>query len=187
MVIEVKDTLVSLEIFSEYFCCDLSNCKGACCVEGDAGAPVLEEEIATLEEASEQARSQLTPTAREIITRQGVVYTDQSGELVTSIVNGKDCVFARQDNQGCTYCTIQRCKPISCSLYPIRLSEVGGKTALNYHRWDICKSARQLGKAKKIAIYQFLREPLIRRFGSEWYQEIELIAQELKKQDICHL
>lgn len=184
MVIEVKDTLVSLDIFQEYFFCDISKCKGACCVEGDAGAPVLEEEITTLEEASELVWKKLTPEAQDIITKQGVVYIDSTGDIVSSIVNGKDCVFARQDKEGCTYCTIQNCKPISCSLYPIRLSNVGGKVALNYHKWDVCKSARLLGKEKKIAVYQFLKEPLIRKFGREWYQEIELIAQELKKQDI---
>ena len=195
-MIEVQDTIVSLDLFTEYFCCDIDKCKGACCLEGDAGAPVLEEEIAVLEDAAEQVWEKLTPEARNIIDSQGVVYPDPTGELVTSIIdrypNGESavscpCVFAQTDEKGCYYCTIQSCKPISCSLYPVRLSKVGDKIAVNYHRWKVCSSARRLGEEKGIRVYQFLKEPLIRRFGESWYQEIELIASELKKQNISGL
>ncbi|MBQ0143421.1 MAG: DUF3109 family protein [Prevotellaceae bacterium] len=181
MVVEIQDTLVSMDIFTEYFFCNIDDCKGACCVEGDAGAPVLMEEINTLENATEEVWDQLTPQAQAVITEQGVVYPDPTGELVTSIIGGKDCVFARQDANGCTYCTIQKCKPISCSLYPIRLSQVGNMVALNYHRWEVCKAATTLGKVKDVKVYQFLKEPLIRRFGQEWYDEVLLVAKELEK------
>lgn len=182
MILEILDTLVSMDIFTEYFFCDIDACKGACCVEGDAGAPVLMDEIDTFETASEEVWEKLTPEAQKIIHEQGVVYPDPTGELVTSIVNGKDCVFAQQDENGCTYCTIQKCKPISCSLYPIRVSITGNMPALSYHRWDVCKAARVLGEAKGVKVYEFLKEPLIRKFGQEWYDEVCVVADELKKQ-----
>lgn len=182
MMIEIQDTLVSMELLTEYFCCDIEACKGACCVEGDAGAPVLDDEVEILEEASERVWNDLLPEAQDVIIKQGVVYVDITGDLVTSIVRGRDCVFAKKDGKGCTFCTIQSCKPISCSLYPVRLSKVGSMTAVNYHRWDVCRAARELGKARGILVYQFLKEPLIRRFGQAWYDELELVASELKKQ-----
>ena len=191
MMIEIKDTVVSLDLFTEYFFCDISECKGRCCLEGDAGAPVEVDEIETLERASEEVWPRLTEEAKRIIQDQGVVYPDKTGELVASIVdryaNGEfavdcPCVFAQRDDKGCYYCTIQKCKPISCSLYPVRLSKMGDKIALNYHRWDVCKSARKLGKEKGVTVYQFLKEPLIRRFGEDWYREMETVERELKNQ-----
>ena len=107
-MLEIQDTLVSLDIFSQHFCCDLSVCKGCCCVEGDAGAPVEEEEIAEIEDAMEVVWEELTPEARNVIEQQGVVYPDPSGELVTSIVNAKDCVFANHDADGICYCVLDR-------------------------------------------------------------------------------
>lgn len=184
MMIEIQDTLVSTELLTEYFCCDIDACKGACCVEGDAGAPVSEDEIAVLEDAADEVWSRLLPDAQDVIVRQGVVYVDITGDLVTSIVNNRDCVFARKDDKGRTYCTIQKRKPVSCALYPARLTKVGEMTAVNYHRWDVCAAARTLGKAKGILVYQFLKETLTRRFGEEWYAELELVAQELRKSGI---
>ena len=190
-MLEIQDTLVSLDLFSQHFCCDLSVCKGCCCVEGDAGAPVEEEEIAEIEDAMEVVWEELTPEARNVIEQQGVVYPDPSGELVTSIVNDKDCVFANHDADGICYCVLDRAyregrthfqKPISCHLYPVRLTQVGDMTGVEYHRWDICHCARLKGKKLHLPLYQFLKEPLIRRFGKEWYDELELTATEWKKQ-----
>ncbi|CCZ68914.1 putative uncharacterized protein [Bacteroides sp. CAG:702] len=190
MMIEVGDVVVSSDIFTGKFFCDLDACKGVCCIEGDAGAPVELEEVEKLEEVLPVVWEDLSPEAREIIDRQGVVYTDQEGDLVTSIVNGKDCVFTCHDEKGYCYCAIEkafregRCafyKPISCHLYPVRLGKCGPYTALNYHRWDICKAAVVLGEKKDVAVYQFLKEPLIRRFGEDWYAELELVAEELRK------
>lgn len=189
-LVEIGNTLVSLEIFTEKFCCELSSCHGACCVEGDAGAPVDESEIGGLEEAAETIWDQLSDDARAVIRKHGVVTVDRDGEFVTSIVNGRDCVFTCHED-GCCYCAIERAcrngglnvqKPLSCHLYPIRVSKVGDSLALNYHRWSICHPAVELGKRMNLPLYKFLREPLIRAFGQEWWDELELVASELGKQ-----
>lgn len=188
-MIEILNTLVSLDLFRTFFCCDLERCHGICCVEGDAGAPVSMEEVGLLEDALEVVEDELTPEARQQIEKEGVVYPDRDGELVTQIVNGKDCVFVKHEG-GCAFCAIDaayRCgrfhwqKPISCALYPVRLSTVGGVPAVNVHKWDICQPARELGKKQQIRLYQFLKEPLIRRFGQAWWDECHLAAQELEK------
>ncbi len=190
-MVEIKDSLVSLDMFSEMFICDYARCKGACCVEGDAGAPVEIDEVAALEEAAEAVWDELTPQARQVIDEEGVVSIDPEGTLVTSIVNGRDCVFAVRDADGNTLCAIDRAfrdgriaveKPLSCALYPARLSEVGGMTAVNYHRWDICRSACALGQKEGVRVYQFLKAPLVRRFGQEWWDEADLVCGELQKQ-----
>lgn len=190
-MVQVGDIIVSFDVFREKFLCDLDACKGVCCIEGDAGAPVELEEVEKLEEVLPVIWDELSPEARTVIDKQGVVYTDQEGDLVTSIVNGKDCVFTCYDERGYCYCAIEkafregRCnfyKPISCHLYPIRIGNCGPYKALNYNRWNICKAAVALGEKKGVAVYQFLKEPLIRRFGEDWYAELELVAEELAKQ-----
>lgn len=190
-MVQVGDVIVSFDVFREKFLCDLDACKGVCCIEGDAGAPVELEEVEKLEEALPVIWNELSPEAQAVIDKQGVVYTDQEGDLVTSIVNGKDCVFTCYDERGYCYCAIEkafregRCnfyKPISCHLYPIRIGNCGPYKALNYNRWNICKAAVALGEKKGVAVYQFLKEPLIRRFGEDWYAELELVAEELAKQ-----
>jgi hypothetical protein len=188
-MIEILNTLVSLDLFKVFFCCDLDRCHGACCVEGDAGAPVSMEEVELLEDAYEAVHDDLSPEAQQQIEAEGVVYPDKDGELVTQIIRGKDCVFVKHED-GCAFCAIDaafRCgkfhwrKPISCALYPVRLSTVGGMTAVNVHRWDICQPARDLGKKLQLPVYQFLKEPLIQRFGQAWWDECDLAAKELKK------
>lgn len=188
-LVEIGNTLVSLELFTEKFCCDLSACGGACCVEGDAGAPVEESEIGGLEEAAEKIWDDLSEDARTVIRKHGVVTVDRDGEFVTSIVDGRDCVFTCHEN-GCCYCAIERAcrnnglnvqKPLSCHLYPIRVSKVGDSLALNYHRWSVCRPAVEQGRRLNLPLYKFLREPLIRAFGQEWWDELELVAGELAK------
>lgn len=188
-LVEIGNTLVSLELFTEKFCCDLSACHGACCVEGDAGAPVEESEIGGLEEAAEKIWDDLSEDARTVIRKHGVVTVDRDGEFVTSIVDGRDCVFTCHEN-GCCYCAIERAchnnglnvqKPLSCHLYPIRVSKVGDSLALNYHRWSVCRPAVEQGRRLNLPLYKFLREPLIRAFGQEWWDELELVAGELAK------
>lgn len=186
-ILQVGDVLLSSDIITECFCCDLDACKGACCVEGDAGAPVTLEEIAAIEEAVEAVWPELSASAQSVIDKQGVAYTDQEGDLVTSIVGGKDCVFTCHDN-GCCLCTLEKayragktgfCKPISCALYPIRAKVLrNGMTALNYNRWKVCQDAVKKGKELNLPIYRFLKEPLVRRFGQEWYEELETVAKE---------
>ena len=188
-----NNTLVSLDVIEKEFCCDLDTCRGCCCIEGDAGCPVTDEELKTIEQLLPELLPQMTKEARAVVETQGLSYLDPSGEQVLSIVNGKDCIFARTDHNGWCYCLIEKnqkskienqkfTKPISCALYPIRLTKVGDYTGVEYHRWDICHCARVLGKKKHIPIYQFLREPLIRRFGQEWYDELCLTAEEWHKQ-----
>ena len=187
----IQNTLVSLDVLEKEFCCDLDKCRGCCCIEGDAGAPISEEEVTQVEQILPLLLPEMTKEAREIVKKQGISYLDPSGERVTSIVNDKDCIFARTDHNGWCYCLIEKAynagkigfkKPISCHLYPIRLTKVGDYTGVEYHRWDICHCARQLGKKNHLPLYQFLREPLIRRFGEAWYAELELTASEWKKQ-----
>lgn len=200
-MVEINGVLVSLDIFTEMFCCDLSKCHGACCVEeADSGAPVLMDEVEALEDAYTVVRDELPQKAQEIIENEGVVFADRDGELVTRIINNKDCVFVKYDNISldggktkgprCALCAIDSAyrngkvkwqKPISCALYPIRIKDIGGMPGLNYHRWDICKPAVELGKKMDMPIYKFLKEPLIRRFGQEWYDECCVVAEELKK------
>lgn len=189
-IIQVGDVLLSSEILTEKFCCDLSVCKGQCCVEGDAGAPVTLDEIAEIEESLDAVWGDLSASAQAVIDKQGVAYTDQEGDLVTSIVRGKDCVFTYYD--GCCLCALEKayragktrfCKPVSCALYPIREKRLGeGLVGLNYNRWDVCKMAVAKGIQEDLYLYQFLKDPLIRRFGKEWYQELLDTVSELKAQ-----
>lgn len=190
-VIQIDDVLVSVDCLSEKFCCDLEACKGICCVEGDAGAPVDLDEVAGIEEALPEVWPMLSASAQAVIDRQGVAYTDEEGDLVTSIVNGKDCVFTCYDEAGHCYCALEKAfregrtrffKPLSCHLYPIRLKKIGDGVALNYHRWEVCKMAVEKGRRLNLPVYRFLREPLVRRFGEAWYAELEQAADELREQ-----
>lgn len=190
-MIQIDDTIISIDCLSEKFCCDLEACKGACCIEGDAGAPVELDEVAQLEEALPVVWNELSAAAQAVIDRQGVVYTDEDGDLVTSIVHGKDCVFTCYDSCGNCFCALEKAyregrssfyKPASCHLYPIRIKKIGDMTALNYHRWDVCRMAVEKGRQLNLPVYRFLKEPLIRRFGEAWYQELESAVEELKEQ-----
>lgn len=190
-IIEIGDVLVSWDILTEKFCCNLDACKGICCVEGDAGAPVTLDEIAGIEGALDSVWTDLSASAQSVIDKQGVAYNDVEGDLVTSIVNGKDCVFTCHDD-GCCFCTLEKayrtgstkfCKPISCALYPIREVKLSNNlVGINYHRWAVCEEARIKGRELNLPVYKFLKQPLIRRFGEEWYSELVSTVGELKKQ-----
>jgi hypothetical protein len=188
-MIQILDTIVSLDVLEESFLCDLSVCKGICCVEGDSGAPVEEAEIPQLEALLPLVWGDLSPEAREIIRKQGVVYLDEEGEYVTSIVAGADCVFTCYDEKGVCRCAIEKAcregktdfyKPVSCHLYPVRVAKYQGFRAVNYHRWSVCQAAAVLGKKEGVKVYQFLKEPLIRKFGAEWYEHLCRAAKELE-------
>ena len=191
-VIQIDDTLVSVDCLSEKFCCDLEACKGACCVEGDAGAPVELDEVAGIEEALPEVWPMLSASAQAVIDRQGVAYTDEEGDLVTSIVNGKDCVFTCYDEAGHCYCALEKAyregrtaffKPLSCHLYPIRVVRFSnGAYGLNYHRWHICSPAVKCGRRAGVPVYKALREPIIRRFGEEFYKALECAEDLLRQQ-----
>lgn len=194
-ILEVGDVLISTDILTEYFCCDLSSCGGACCIEGDAGAPVTLDEVAQIEASLDAVWPDLSASAQSVVDCQGVAYTDVEGDLVTSIVHGKDCVFtchAPLDGEAgtCCFCALERAcregrtrfmKPISCALYPIREKHFsGGLVGLNLHRWAVCEAAFRHGKEIGLPVYRFLREPLVRRFGEAWYHELEEVAEALK-------
>ncbi len=190
-MIQIDDTIVTLDVFREKFVCNLDACKGECCIEGDAGAPVEEEEIAELEKVLPVIWDELSPAARAVINRQGVVYKDEDDEWVTSIVHGKDCIFTCYDEKGYCYCAIEKAfregktsfyKPVSCHLYPIRVARYKEYKAVNYHRWSVCKAAVLLGEKEDVPVYLFLREPLIRKFGQPWYDELENVARELREE-----
>lgn len=192
-MIQIGDTIVALDVIEEKFLCDLSACKGECCVEGDSGAPLEPDEVKKLEDALPHVWDELSPQAQVLIKEQGVAYKDSDGDMVTSIVNGKDCVFTYYDEKGICKCTVEKAykegkigfyKPISCHLYPIRLQQYRNFLAVNYHRWRVCKAAVELGNKQGLSIYQFLKEPLIRRFGQEWYDELCLVATEYLKSKV---
>ena len=192
-ILEVGGILISSDILTERFCCDYEKCHGVCCIEGDAGAPVTLDEISGIEDALDTVWPDLSAQAQAVIDQQGVAYTDEEGDLVTSIVGGKDCVFTCYDGDNCL-CALEKafrggktrfCKPISCALYPIRAKTFAdGTVALNYNRWSVCADAVKKGQSLDMPVYQFLKEPLIRRFGAEWYDELCSVADELRRQGL---
>ena len=189
MIIQVGEVILTSEILTEYFCCDLEACKGICCVEGDSGAPLTLDEVGEMENMLDVVWPDLSAQAQSVIDRQGVAYTDAEGDLVTSIVQGRDCVFTCYGTDGCCYCASDKAfregrtawdKPISCALYPIREKHFrDGSVGLQYHRWDICRPAVEKGRRLNLKLYQFLKAPLVRRFGQAWYDELCEAAQQL--------
>ncbi len=180
-MIIIDDTLVSEELKNIHFSCGLLQCKGDCCVEGDAGAPLEEEEIAILEDGLDEIKPYMAKDGLEEVEKTGVFDYDIDGEYVTPLVNDRECAFVWFEN-GITYCAIEKAwlekkinfrKPISCHLYPVRLSKLTHHTAINYDRWDICKAALLKGKQDNIPLYKYLKAPLIRKFGGKWYQKLE--------------
>ncbi|MEI6752595.1 MAG: DUF3109 family protein [Paludibacter sp.] len=188
-MIQIDDTIVSMELLDEKFVCDLTICKGICCIEGDDGAPLELEEIDKIQEILPLIWGDLTEISKEVIKKQGVSYIDGDGEPVTSIVNGAECVFTYTDKDGICKCAIEKAfregktdfyKPISCHLYPVRLQKYHDFMAVNYHQWNVCNCARKLGNKLNVQVYQFLKEPLIRKFGTEWFEQLEIADYELK-------
>lgn len=180
-MLQIQDTLVSLDLAEEYFCCDLDQCLGACCIEGDAGAPLELDEIERLEEVLPEIEPDLLPRAVDEIRESGVAYTDEEGDLVTTIIDGRNCAFSCYAEGGKCLCAIDKAyregrvkwrKPISCYLYPLRLTKYPTFTAVNYHRWKICRPAVANGRRLGIRLYQAMKEPLTERFGQEWYDEL---------------
>lgn len=190
MIIEIGDKLVSDEIFEKEFVCNLSACKGACCVEGDDGAPLTLAEVDLLEDHIDAIKPYMTKEGLDAVDRKGVFYMDQENEPVTALVKGAECAFVSRDEEGITKCAVEQAyrneeipfnKPVSCHLYPIRAKKFRSFTALNYDRWPICKDACTLGEELGVPVYKFLKEPLIRIYGAPFYSELEKTAVELEK------
>lgn len=186
-MIEVGKTLVSDDVIEEAFVCDLTKCKGACCVEGDLGAPLLEEELAEVDKVIDLVKPYLTDEAIAVLEKEGGYLLDEDGDLSTTTINGKECAFAFYDESKILKCSIEQAhkdgktdfkKPISCHLYPIRISKLPDVEALNYDRWKICAPACDLGKELKVPVYKFLKEALIRKYGESWYEELERNVKE---------
>lgn len=189
-MLQIHDKLVSFDLAERFFCCDLDACKGACCLDGDAGAPLDKGEADVLRKILPEIWNDLLPAARAEIENNGVSYIDSEGDEVTSLVDGGSCVFSTLDENGGWICAIERAyrqgridfyKPVSCHLYPVRLKQYDGFMAVNFHRWKICKAAEVLGRAKGIRAFEFLEGPLRRRFGDEWYEELALTCREWNK------
>lgn len=183
-MIIVDDVLVSDEIVEALFSCDLSLCRGACCVEGDAGAPLELEEVGILQEILPAVEPYMSNNGLKAIRRDGLIQYDESGDFVTPLVEQKECVFAVfQDGKAC--CAIEKAyndgavlfqKPISCHLYPVRVSRFNNRDALNYDYWPVCNSARAVGKKKKVPLSIFCRDALIRKYGVQWYETLLRVA-----------
>lgn len=190
-MIQIGNTLVSLDLIEKFFCCDLDACLGVCCIEGDAGAPLTEDEDKNLKELLPEILPLLPKHAADTIKKEGASYKDQEGELVTQLVEGGCCVYTCMEKGGLCLCALEKArregntkmfKPISCSLYPARIKTYDSFTAVNYDKWKICRPAETLGRKKGIRVFEFLKEPLIRKFGEAWYKELEIAAGEWLKQ-----
>lgn len=191
-MIEIDDKIVSLDLLRECFLCNLPRCKGLCCVEGNAGAPLEAEEVELLKAEYEHYKPYLTGEGIAAIEQQGFMVPDEEGDLTTPLVNGAQCAYAYTEN-GITLCAVERAyregrcgfrKPISCHLYPIRVVRFSnGTLGLNYHRWEVCRPAVACGRKAGIPVYKALREPIIRRFGEEFYKALEAAEEYLREQE----
>jgi hypothetical protein len=191
MFIEVQDKLVATQVFEQKFVCDLNACKGACCIQGDAGAPLNYDEIEILEENLEEIIPYMRLEGISAVTDTGVFYMDTENEPVSTLVNGEECVFVFFDEKGSTKCAIEQAynegkitfkKPISCHLYPIRVKKFNDKQALTFEQWDICAPACSCGEALNVPVYQFLKEPITRAFGTSFFTEMALVGKHWKQE-----
>ncbi|HLO90673.1 MAG TPA: DUF3109 family protein [Lentimicrobium sp.] len=191
-MIVIDNTIVSEDIKNTCFACDLSKCRGACCVEGDAGAPLEEEEISFIEDSLPYIKPFMRKEGLAVVEKNGVFDFDESGQYVTPLVNGKECAFVTFDEEGIAMCAIEMAwkakkiefkKPESCHLYPARISKYNDFDAVNYHNWHICKPALEYGKEIDLPVYVFLREALTRKYGEKYYTELtRQIESKSKKQ-----
>lgn len=191
-MIQIEDKLVSEDIFTEEFVCSLTKCKGACCVEGDVGAPLDKEETYILNDIFEKVKPYLREEGIKAIEEQGTWTVDPlDGDFVTPMVNGAECAYVIFDEKGITKCGIEKAyengavewqKPISCHLYPIRINKYATFTAINYHEWPICSDACTLGKELKVPVYRFLKTPLIRKYGENFYWVLSEAAEEYERE-----
>lgn len=192
-IIEIDDCLVSEEVLTEYFACDYEKCKGCCCVIGDSGAPMEECEAGAIEKNYPIFSPIMTDAGRAAVASKGFFEIDMDGDMVTPLVPGsEECAYTIFDEEGNCFCSMERCwfqgkgdfrKPISCWLYPIRITQLrNGMRALNLHRWHICQDAFARGRNEKIRVYQFLREPIERYFGEDFYTALDEAAKMLNKE-----
>ena len=187
---QLGKTIVSEDIIEKDFVCNLSACKGACCIDGDAGAPLTEDETKILKDIYPKVKPFLREEGIQVIEEHGTHIITAFGDLETPLIEGADCAYVIYDDNKTALCGIEEAynkgeiswkKPISCHLYPIRVKEYSEFSAVNYNRWDICDDACTLGKELQVPVYKFVKEALIRKFGANWYKELEQVAQKMKK------
>lgn len=185
-MIQIGNILISDDIKEEFFLCDLEKCKGACCVEGDLGAPLTMDELLEIEEVVEVVKPYLPRRAVKVLENEGPYLLDEEGEFSTTTIDNRECAFSFYDEHGILKCGIEQAwkdgktdfrKPISCHMYPIRVVKLHDHFALNYSRWHICSPACDLGKQMKLPVYKFLKEALIRRFGADFYSKLEVAIE----------
>lgn len=191
-MLQIEDKIISFDLFREAFVCDYQACKGICCIEGDSGAPLEPEEVEAIAEAYPHFKSFLSEESRSVL-QKAWAETDADGDLVTPLLKNAACAYSFTDSSGNYHCAIEKAcdlkltsfkKPISCHLYPIRTSRTGPYESLNYHAWKICAAARILGKQSKTPVFRFLRTPLERKYGKDFYAELEIAYQEIKNQKL---
>ena len=189
-MIQIGDKIVSRELFENHFICDLPSCHGNCCIFGDSGAPLEEDEAVVLSNHINEIRPYLRREALRAIDEQGSWVIDDDGDKVTPLIGREECAYV-VFNDGIARCAIEQAfeegtisfrKPVSCHLYPIRVNKMGRGIALNYHRWGICEPARIMGKKEGVPVFMFLKDPIERVYGKEFYQELELVYSELRKE-----
>lgn len=189
-MLEIENTLVSTAVLEALFICDIAACQGACCVEGDAGAPLEEDELDVLNEIYPKLEPFLREEGKAAIESQGKYLKDEEGDWVTPLVNNRECAYAIFDECGVASCGIEKAyeagevdfrKPISCHLYPVRLSKVGEYIALNYHQWNLCSSACKKGEDESLSLVDFAKTALVRKFGEQWYEQ--LVYYQKNKED----
>jgi len=185
-LLKIEDTLVSLDVIEKHFVCDLQRCKGVCCVHGDSGAPLEQEEARQLEELYDRYREYMQEAGRKTVEEKGTSVIDSDGDLVTPLIGGRECAYAFRDRNGIYKCAIEMAwqkkkipfrKPVSCHLFPVRLQKYEDFTAVNFEFWKDCRPALELGLKKKVRVYEFLGEALTRRFGKKWYKELKGAAK----------
>ena len=187
---QIGKTIVSEDIIQKDFVCNLSACKGACCIDGDAGAPLDPEETKILQDIYPKVKPFLRKEGIAPIEAQGTFFTTEDGELETPLIKGADCAYVTFDNRGTALCGIEEAynqgeidwkKPVSCHLYPVRVQDYSEFAAVNYHHWHICDDACTLGKELQVPVYKFVKQALVRKFGEDWYEELEKVADKMAK------
>ena len=188
-MIAIGDTIVSEHLLEKKFVCDLNACKGECCVAGDAGAPLDEDELEKLKKVFPKVKPYMQPEGVKAVKEQGVYVFDEDGDYVTPLIDGKECAFTIFDEKGIAKCAIEQAylegkidykKPISCHLYPVRITKYKDYDAVNYHKWEVCRAACRCGDKLNVPVYRFLKEPLIRKYGEDWYKQLEM-ADKMRK------
>lgn len=190
-MLQIDRALISFDVLEKTFVCDLQACKGACCVEGDSGAPLEEEETTLIEKIYPIVKKYMTPKGIKTVEKEGSWVIDMDGDKVTPLVNKKECAYTFIDEEGIVKCAIEKAffnkeidfrKPISCHLYPIRITKYNDFDAVNYETNKLCIPARICGEKHGVEIYRFVKDPLIRKYGEDWYKQLEIAVEELAKQ-----